>query len=73
MIMLIYTKHAKSRMNFRGIKEAWVKNATAKPTKLKNAKAGRKQAVLKVNGKVISVIYVKEENDYVIITVYWGE
>lgn len=71
--MFIYTRHTKSRMGFRSIKEAWVEKAVAKPTRLKDAKAGRKQAILRLNGEVISVIYVKEENNYVIITVYWGE
>lgn len=72
-LMFIYTKHAKSRTDFRGIKEEWVEHAITKPTRLKAAKAGRKQAILKLNGEIISVIYVKEEKNYVIVTVFWGE
>ncbi len=71
--MLIYTKHAKDRADFRDIKEIWIEHAIAKPTRLKDAKAGRKQAILKLNGEVISVIYVKDDNNYVIVTVFWGE
>ncbi len=70
--MIIYTKHSKARLSFRKIESKWVSDAISNPDSLVDAKSNRKQAIKKINGDKISVIYVKENSNYIIITVYWG-
>ena len=45
----------------------------ARPDKLMDAHDGRMQAIKRINGDKISVIYKEEEGVIVVITVYWGE
>lgn len=71
--MIIYTEHAKERVAERRIKKEWIERVIRHPDKLITAKYGRKQAVKKINNDKISVIYIKENSDIVIVTVHWGE
>lgn len=70
---IIYTNHAEERALIRGIKKEWIEEAIRNPDKLLDAEYERKQATKKINGDKISVIYIKEDNNYIIVTVYWGE
>ena len=70
--MTIYTDHAKARMEMRRIKKEWVEEAIGKPEALLGVKYGRKQAVKRIMGEEMSVIYVERGNDRVVITVFWG-
>lgn len=70
---LIYTAHAKERIALRKIREEWIEKAIAEPDKLIDAHDGRMQAIKKVNGDKISVIYKKDKGFVVVITIYWGE
>lgn len=72
-IKVIYTKHARERISIRSISEQLVLNVLRKPDKLLPAKQGRMRVIKKVDGDRISVIYVMENNNFVIITAYWGE
>lgn len=69
----IYTVHAKDRMALRKISEDEIEKAITKPDRLIDVRDGKRQAIKKVNGDKISVIYKEEEDSIVVITVYWGE
>ncbi|OFW43324.1 MAG: hypothetical protein A3J28_13075 [Acidobacteria bacterium RIFCSPLOWO2_12_FULL_60_22] len=70
--MIIYTDHAEERVAGRGIQKAWVEEAIRKPSNLLDAKYGKKQAIKKINSEEISVIYAKEGDNVIVITVFWG-
>ncbi|MCX6818641.1 MAG: DUF4258 domain-containing protein [Candidatus Aenigmarchaeota archaeon] len=70
---IIYTDHAKDRITERFIKKEWVRKALKNPDRLIDIEYGRKQAIKKINGNKISVVYVEENHDMIVITVYWGE
>ena len=70
--MIIYTKHARERLSFRKIESKWISDTIFNPDRLVDAKSNRKQAIKKINDDKISVICVKENSNYIIITVYWG-
>ena len=70
---IIYTDHAEGRVAKRLIKKEWIESALNKPDRLIDAKGGRKQAIKKINGEEISVIFVKENETFIVVTVFWGE
>ena len=70
--MIIYTDHAEERIAGRGIQKEWVEEAIKKPDKVMDVRHGRKQAIKKVNREEISVVYAKEGDNVIVITVFWG-
>lgn len=70
--MIIYTDHAEERTARRFINKRWVENAIKNPDVLIDAEYGRKQVIKKMNSEEISVIYVKEDSNFIVITVFWG-
>ena len=70
--MIIYTDHAEERTIRRFIKKGWIENAIKNPDILLDVPYGRKQAIKKMNSGEISVIYVKEDSNFIVITVFWG-
>ena len=70
--MIIYTDHAEQRMAKRFIKRRWVEEAIRNPTRLIPARYGKMQAIKEVNGEEISVIFARERDDHIVITVFWG-
>ncbi len=57
---IIYTTHADARILERLIKKEWVEEAIRNPDKLADAEYNRKQAIKKIAGNRISVVYIKE-------------
>ncbi len=70
--MIIYARHARERMEARYIKKGWVEEIIRNPDKRIPARYGKKQAIKKMNGEEISVIYAEEEDHHIVITVFWG-
>jgi len=70
--MIIYTDHAEERTTRRFIKKEWVEDAIRNPDKLIDAGYDRKQTIKRINSEEISVIYVKEDSNFIVITVFWG-
>ena len=70
--MIIYTEHAEERVARRFIKKEWVEKVVKNPDELIGAKYDRKQAIKKINSEEVSVIYVKEDSNFIVITVFWG-
>ena len=71
--MIIYTDHAQERMEMRRIKKGWVEEAITNPDRVIDVKYGRKQAVKRIKGEEISVVYVEKSGHFVVITVFWGK
>ena len=70
--MIIYTDHATVRATKRFIRKEWVEEAIKNPDIRIDAKYGRKQAIKKINEKEVSVIYIEQSSNFIVITVFWG-
>ena len=60
-------------MEMRRIKKGWVEEAITKPESVIDVKYGRKQAVKRIKGEEMSVIYVEKGDHFVVITAFWGK
>ena len=67
---IAYSDHAKRRLRQRGILEFEIEDILKYPIYVKNKPEGSKEAVGKSNNKMIKVVYVEEEENYIkVITV----
>ena len=66
------TKHALFRMQQRGIEENDVASTIQNPNEIGKSFGRRKLARKKIGDNTLEVIYIEEE-DKVVITVYWLE
>lgn len=66
------TKHALFRMQQRGIEENDIASAILSPDDTGESFGMRKLARKKIGDKTLEVVYI-EEDDKVVITVYWLE
>ncbi len=66
------TKHALFRMQQRGIEENDVASAILSPDDTGESFGRRRLARKKIGDKTLEVVYI-EEDDKVVITVYWLE
>jgi hypothetical protein len=67
---IVYTFHAKEKIEFRKIHLVWTEEALRSPDLTK--KIGYKYKALKrLNSKSIEVVYLKEESYIKILTAYW--
>ncbi|MCZ7385351.1 MAG: DUF4258 domain-containing protein [Candidatus Methanoperedens sp.] len=66
------TKHALFRMQQRGIEEKDVASTISSPDDSGESFGRRKLARKKIEDKTLEVVYI-EEDDKVVITVYWLE
>ena len=60
-------------MEMRRIKKGWVEEAIAKPASVIDLRYGKKQAVKRIKGEEMSVIYVEKGDHFVVITAFWGK
>lgn len=67
-----FTKHALFRMQQRGIEENDVASAIFNPDETGKSFGRRKLARKKIGDNTLEVVYIEEE-DKVVITVYWLE
>lgn len=66
------TNHALLRMQQRGIEESNVASAITNPDKISNSFGRRKLVQKAIGDKILEVVYI-EEDEIVVITVYWSE
>lgn len=66
------TKHALFRMQQRGIEETDVASVISSPDETGKSFGRRKLARKKIGDKTLEAVYI-EEDDKVVITVYWLE
>jgi len=69
-MQIIYTKHALDRMQKRFIKREWIEKAIEKPGKIIETKYGRKQAIKIINSHKISVVYIEENNNPLLLRLF---
>ncbi len=70
---IVFTHHARARALQRKIKKEWIKETLLNPDESLKVRHGRKKNIKKINDKKISVVYVVENQRYIIITAHWGE
>ena len=66
------TNHALLRMQQRGIEESSVASAITNPDKIDDSFRRRKLVQKAIGDKTLEVVYI-EEDEIVVITVYWSE
>ncbi len=67
---LRFTHHAQYRMDERGIGVSNIKIVLKNPDHVEDVFGGKSLARKKIDGKILEVIYMKKQNDFVIITIY---
>ncbi len=68
--MIIFSEHAKLRMHKREVSKEEVESVLESPDIQYPSFLGRKIARKTIGGREITVVYVEEERDNVIVTVY---
>ena len=70
MKKVAYTSHAIVRMMERDIEQKVVEGIIDQPDYVRTALDGKKMAVKDVGDRIISVIYIEEERNIRVVTVY---
>jgi len=70
--VIIYTKHAKKRMEERKIADSDVSTVLAKP-EIEYTSYGRIVVIKTIEKRKVGVVYVKEGNDVIVVTVTLGD
>lgn len=70
--MIIYTTHARKRMEERKITDSHVNVVLAKP-EIEYLSYGRTVVIKTIEGRKVGVVYVKEGNDIIVVTVTLGD
>ncbi|KPK75080.1 MAG: hypothetical protein AMJ89_04915 [candidate division Zixibacteria bacterium SM23_73] len=70
---IIYTDHTRIRMNQRDITEADIKMTLGSPDQIFPSFGGRKCARKMIKGETLEVVFVKENDQTIVITTYWLE
>jgi len=68
---LIFTHHALLRMKLRRVSKAMVRDTIQHPEKTGLGYGGKLLAFRSYEAGLLKAIYVKENEDYVVITVIW--
>ena len=69
--LIIYTKHALARMSVRGITKEMVKDTLINPEQTGTGYKSRFLAYKSFGNRRIKVVYTKEDEGFVIISVIW--
>jgi len=67
----VFSDHAKRRLLERDINEETVKFVIEKPDYTLNRFRDEIEAIKKMNGETLKVVYVEKENFIKVITLYW--
>lgn len=70
---IVYTDHTKIRMKQRGITQEDIKLTLRSPDRIFPSFGGRKCARKIIRGETLEVVFVKENDEIVVITTYWLE
>ena len=70
--LILYTVHALHRMSVRGITKEMVREALVSPEQTGLGYRNRNLAYKSFGGRGIKVIYVKEDDRFVVISVMWS-
>ena len=64
------TAHARERMAKYGVEESLVRDALGRPGSVIEGHSGRKIAQKKLDGYVLRVVFKKEKDVFIVVTVY---
>jgi hypothetical protein len=67
---LRFTHHAQYRMDERGISVSSIKSVLKNPDHTEDVFGNKSLSRKQIDGGTIEVIYVKDKNEFVIITIY---
>ncbi len=67
---LRFTHHAQYRMDERGISVSSIKSVLKNPDHTEDVFGSKSLARKHVDGGILEVIYIKDKNEFVIITIY---
>ena len=70
---IVLTKHAQERCELRGINLEMIKDTIINPEKRSKGYKERLLAFKKYEDRFLKVVYVIEENKYIILTAIWEE
>lgn len=70
---IIYTDHTRIRMKQRDITEEDIKTTLSHPDQIFPSFGGKKCARKMIRRKTLEVVFVKENDQTVVITTYWLE
>jgi hypothetical protein len=70
---IVYTDHTRARMKQRNIREDDITATLRSPDDTYSSFGGRECARKMIRGRELEVIYVKENDQRVVITTYWVE
>ena len=70
--LIIYTDHALGRMSVRGIDKEMVRDTLVNPEQIGTGYKNRLLAYKSFSNRKIEVVYTKENERFVIISVIWG-
>ena len=69
--MIIYTKHAESRIQQRKLNKSEIEDTILNPAKTILSFRERQLAQKLFAGKILEVVFKKEDNNFIILTAYW--
>lgn len=69
--MVKFTDHARRKIKQRNLKEVWVRKVLEKPDYTKPSYGNRKIAYRKIGKLYLAVIFVKEDDNLIVITAHW--
>ncbi len=67
---LKFTHHSQYRMDERGIAVSNIKSALQNPDSVGSVSSGKFLARKNIGGKTLEVVYIKDQSEFVIITIY---
>jgi len=68
-MQIVYSEHAKKRMNQRGISPLEIEQVLSQPSYVKKSFEGRKEAVGIVKGRELKIKFIETESHIKVITI----
>ena len=66
-----YTQHIKTRIRQREVRHEQIESTVTRPDRTQPGFGGRQLAQKRFYGKLLEVVYKKEEDRIILITAYW--
>ncbi len=71
MKRIVFTKHAEEMLSVRGIHKDMITSCLMHPTKIADAKDGKRAYLRDLGVNYLKVIVSDEKDAFVVITLYW--
>ncbi len=70
---IVYTNHAEEKIAERKISKTLIEKFLKNPDTILDSKFGRKIAHKFIRDKLLRIVYTKEDETYIVITVYYTQ